>query len=116
MIVYALTDGLAHDLRYEKADYVLQPNERSLSGWGALPPLESLHDPARVQAEKDALETERLRLQSLSEDALAVELLQRLRAATPAEIAGYVNNNVTDIASARAMFKRILLVMALISG
>jgi len=40
------------------------------------------------------------------------DLLNRLRTATPAQINSYVDANVTNIAEARALFKKILLVLA----
>jgi len=113
MIVYKLTDGFASDLRYEEGNYVLQASEiKHADGFGTLPPLDSLHDPLAVQQKEDAKEAERLRKQNLRGDALAVELLDRLRTATPAQISNYVDNNVIDLASARTMFKRVLLVLS----
>jgi len=40
------------------------------------------------------------------------ELVTKLKTATPAEIDTWVDNQVTDVASARLMFKRILLLIA----
>jgi hypothetical protein len=117
MIVYKLTDGFVSDLRYEDNSYVLRASEvKHADGFGTLPPLESMHDPVAVQLKEDAEEAERLRLANLKGDALAVEMLDRLRTATPTQISTYVDNNVLDIASARTMLKRILLVLALIAG
>lgn len=45
-------------------------------------------------------------------DATRADLLERLRNATPAQINTYVDSNVTNLADARALFKRILLVLA----
>ncbi len=45
-------------------------------------------------------------------DATRQELITQLSTATPAQINTYVNNNVTDLAGARALFKKILLVLA----
>lgn len=116
MIVYKITAGFAHDLRYEEEGYALKIGELSIVGSGTLPPLESLHDPLAVQEKEDAEAAERLRLQNLREDALAVELLDRLRTATPTQISSYVDTDVTDLASARMMLKRIILVMAAIAN
>jgi len=55
---------------------------------------------------------EAARRAALRSDALAVELLAQLRAATPAQISNYVDAQVTDLASARTMFKRIMLILA----
>lgn len=41
-------------------------------------------------------------------------LVERLRNATPAQIRTYMNNNVTDLASARLMLTRLALVLATI--
>ena len=101
MIVYKLTDGFAHELRYEEDDYALRAGELSIAGFGELPPLESLHDPAAVQAKKDA---------EAGAQALLAEL-DLLRTASPSQIINYVDNSgVADPASAR-MFKRILLAL-----
>ena len=51
-------------------------------------------------------------LDALRADALARDLTGRLRTATPAQIDAWVDAQVTDLASARTMFKRILLVLA----
>lgn len=50
---------------------------------------------------------------AIHDDQLRVDLLGRLKSATAAQISNYVDTNVTDIASARALFKRILLLIAL---
>jgi len=52
------------------------------------------------------------RKSSFDADATRADLLARLRTATPAQINTYVDANVTDLASARALFKKILLVLA----
>lgn len=53
------------------------------------------------------------RRQAIRDDALRIDLLNRLRTATAAQINNYVDANVVDIAGARALFKRILLVISL---
>lgn len=47
MIVYAKTDGKAHDLRFEADGYTLQANETMHDG-DALPDIETLHDPVTI--------------------------------------------------------------------
>jgi hypothetical protein len=59
------------------------------------------------------LTAEDLRVQTLMADQGRMDLLTRLRAATPAQIDSYVENNVTTLAQARAMFKAILKLVAL---
>lgn len=49
---------------------------------------------------------------SFDADATRADLLTRLRSATPAQINSYVDNNVANLAEARALFKKILLVLA----
>lgn len=49
---------------------------------------------------------------TLDADAARADLLTRLRSATPAQLNAYVDAQVTDLASARTMLKRILLVLA----
>jgi hypothetical protein len=68
-----------------------------------------LFDEAAQQAARDQ---EAAALEALRGDTLARELSERLRAATPSQIDAYVDAQVTDLASARTMFKRILLVLA----
>lgn len=50
MIVYQFTNGTAHDLRYEPDNYNPAPGERTIPGFGELPPLDSLHAPGIVVA------------------------------------------------------------------
>ena len=64
-------------------------------------------------AELEAAAAEVLRLQNIRGDVLTTDLLDKLRAATPVQISNYVDASVTDLASARTMFKRILLILAL---
>ena len=52
--------------------------------------------------------------QLLQNDPRVLELQDKLRTATIAGINDYVDAQVTDLASARAMFKRILLMLALL--
>lgn len=40
------------------------------------------------------------------------DLVDRLRSSTPAQIKAYVQNNITDLASAKTMIARILLILA----
>lgn len=54
----------------------------------------------------------RQRLQALRDDALRQQLLTQLSTATNLQISQFVDNQVTDLASARTMFKRILLLLA----
>jgi cobalamin biosynthesis Mg chelatase CobN len=42
------------------------------------------------------------------------DMLEKLRNATPQQISDYVDNNVTDLASARTLFKRLIYVLALV--
>lgn len=53
--------------------------------------------------------------EELEKDERAADLLDRLRTATPQQIVDYVDAQVTDLASARTMFKRVLLVLALVA-
>lgn len=53
------------------------------------------------------------RRQGIRDDPLRADILNRLRTATAAQISNYVDANVVDLASARALFKRILLLIAL---
>ena len=47
MIVYAKTNGKAHDLRFEADGYILKANEASHDG-DELPDIETLHDPTTI--------------------------------------------------------------------
>lgn len=55
---------------------------------------------------------ERTRLQAIADDVLRQQLLAQLSTATNLQISAFVDNQVTDLASARTMFKRILLLLA----
>lgn len=116
MIVYKLTNGFASDLRYENDSYMLQFGEIKFSnGFPSLPSLESLHDPVAVSDKEATEEAERTRFANLRGDALAQDLLAQLRTATPMQISNYVDSNVTDLASARTLLKKIILVLSLIA-
>jgi hypothetical protein len=62
-------------------------------------------DPAEI--------AEEARRAALRADAIALDMLSRLSTATPAQINAFVDGNVTDLAGARAMFKRIILILAI---
>lgn len=49
---------------------------------------------------------------TITADPLRVALVGQLKGATNAQISSYVDANVTDLASARLMLKRIILVLA----
>lgn len=49
---------------------------------------------------------------AFANDADRIILVERLRNATPAQIRTYMNNNVTDLPSARLMLTRLALVLA----
>lgn len=57
---------------------------------------------------------DQVRDEALLADADRQALLAAIRNATPAQIKTYINNNVTDLASARTMLTRIALLIALI--
>lgn len=63
---------------------------------------------AKSQTEIDS----ELRWISLNADATRADLLVRLRTATPAQINAYVDSNVTNLAEARTLLKKVLLVLA----
>lgn len=69
---------------------------------------------AALAAEAAAKEAEAVRTESIKQEPTYTDILDKLRAATPAQISAYVDANVTDLASARALLKRILLVLSLI--
>jgi hypothetical protein len=68
---------------------------------------------AAYQRERAAAAAEKARAAGIRTDAGRIDLLQRLRSATPAQVGAYVDNNVTDLAGARALLKKILLLIAL---
>jgi hypothetical protein len=70
---------------------------------------------AWLSAQQTAATAEAARLSAIEQDPVCVDLRDRLAAATPTQISNYVDANVTDLASARALFKRILLVLALLA-
>lgn len=55
---------------------------------------------------------DQLRVQSFDADSDRQELLNRLRSATPAQIKSYVTSSVTDLASARSLLTKVLLVLS----
>lgn len=67
---------------------------------------------AEQEAVATAQQAETDRMIGLRADAELQDMLARLAVATPAQINTYVDNNVTNIATARTLFKRILLILA----
>ncbi len=63
-------------------------------------------------AEIAAFEAEEQRIVALKADAFRQDLVDKLTSASARQINDFVDANVTDLSSARAMFKRILLVLA----
>lgn len=57
-----------------------------------------------------------LRQQALLADSQRSDLLDRLQNASPAQIRAYVNSNVTDLASAKVMLIRIMLILAVVAN
>jgi hypothetical protein len=55
---------------------------------------------------------EQIRAETFNVDADRIEMLDRLRSATPAQIKTYVQNNVTDLASAKVVLAKILLILS----
>lgn len=112
MIVWKVTDGIASDVRHEPEDYALQPGEQGLAGFGELPSLQAVSDPAAWAARESAADAEEARVSTIRAAQEVQDMIAQLRVATPATINDWVNAQVTDVASARTMFKRILLVLA----
>lgn len=63
------------------------------------------HDPATIPIEQT-------RLQGIRDDAMRQQLLTQLSTATNLQISQFVDNQVSDLASAKTMLKRILLLLA----
>lgn len=62
----------------------------------------------------DAQETaEAARLADIKQDAQTLDLYSRLKNATGTQIDSYVDANVTDLASVRTLFKKVLRLLAL---
>lgn len=66
-----------------------------------------------VTAYQQAKTAAATRRSDIVNDPLRSGLLNQLNTSTAAQISTFVDNNVTDIASAKTMFKRILLMIAL---
>lgn len=62
---------------------------------------------------RPAILAEEARIASVRSDAGRIDLLARLRAATPQQIDTYIDNNVTTLPQARTLFKAILKLIAL---
>jgi hypothetical protein len=72
-------------------------------------------DDAAFQGGLTAETTENTRLATFTTDADYTDLLDRLKTATAAQIDTWVDANVSNIAQARAVFKKIIKVMALMA-
>jgi hypothetical protein len=79
------------------------PPDGSLSVSDVFLPIDLTPEESSEQARKTAIVS----------DPLRANLLNAVKTATNAQISNYVDNNVTDLASARTMFKRILLLISL---
>jgi hypothetical protein len=78
-------------------------------------------DPSATAAQRTAAQNvinafditaEEIRVALLQSDLTLIDLRDRLTSATPAQIIAYVDSQVTDLASARTLLKRILLLLA----
>lgn len=67
----------------------------------------------QVLAQRQAREALKTREQTFVADTDRQELLNQLLTATPAQIKNYVNNNVTDLASAKILLSKIILLLAI---
>jgi hypothetical protein len=67
---------------------------------------------AEIDAALVAVDAEKARLAEISADVDLSDLRDRLRSASAAQIKTYVQNNVTDLASAKVLFAKILLLLA----
>ncbi len=70
-------------------------------------------DDANFSSASVAAAEEKTRTDTFRTDADRVDVLNRLKTATAAQIRQYVNNNVTDLASAKLMLARILILISL---
>ena len=57
-----------------------------------------------------------LRLQAFQSDSNRQAILAAISNATPAQVATYVNNQVTDLASAKAMLVKVVLLLATVAS
>ncbi len=84
----------------------------------AFDPVATLAQRAAAQSIIDGLDVAALqqaqstRDAAISSDPRRVDLLNRLRTATPAQISNYIDNNVTDLAGVRSILKAILIVLS----
>jgi hypothetical protein len=103
-----VTNGRAHDLRFVADDYVLQMGE--LEGEGDTLPdiddLSSVPDPIKTEVEDNAI-----RFNVFRADTDRQDLVNNIAKKTPAQIKTYVQNNVTDLASAKILMAKILLLV-----
>lgn len=112
MIAYTRNvEGLCTGAWKVSEDYVAKPGEFLLDSDASID-LDALSDPQAVAARDAALTAETSRLEALRKERLAQELLDKLNSSTPAQISDFVDNQITDLPSARLMFKRILLLLA----
>jgi hypothetical protein len=76
------------------------------------PKLANWRSKVDIDAERAAEQAERDRLDTIRADALRQDMVDKLSVATPQQISDFVDANVTNLAGARNMFKRILLLLA----
>lgn len=76
------------------------------------PKLANWRTQADIDAEAATAEAERQRIADIRADVRRQDMVDKLRTATPQQISDYIDSNVKDLASARAMLKRIVFVLA----
>lgn len=105
----AVLADAAQDIQLNAGETVIQ-HDTAAPGWvyngTTLSPPPPLPVDPTVAAEAN-------RAASFRADAGRVDLLSRLKTATPAQIDTWVDNNVTTLAGAKTVFKAILKVIAL---
>ena len=93
-----------------------QQNDVAQMGWilqgGALVEPPPVPLTPEQQAAKDAAVAKKERLVTFNALLDTADLIQRLKAATPAQIDSWVDTNVTNLADARTVLKAIVKVMA----
>lgn len=100
----------------ESGETVVVPGSQSVVLFSAQEEAQADIDKTADDAAQVPIVAAQTRKDAFKADANYQALLAQLKQATPAQVQTYITNNVTDLASARAMLVKFALVLALVAN
>lgn len=99
------------------ANFAIQGDDRGAENIIWLDTVQTRPSDSEIETAKtnvqNAITAEAARVATFTSDIDRADILNRLKTATASQIKSYINTNVTDLASAKLMLSRILVLIAL---